>query len=239
MIHDKMQFSVWRTAVVLVLVFPGLVQAQQVPDMFSCISPSRLTPRTLEYRVGAFIDHWTIAAVTVGDRRLIRATRRRMRDAQATNELTLDLEAESLAPVAFRLRSAGGVLTTEVVVHMGQVNGHVGAIPVSHSTGGKPILIGDTMDDVLASAVDWERCAAINVNTIDPGGDQPEIVSYARIGERVLAISGREVLVFEVVRRRGTAQMRLFVTKSQPFVVAKKEHPYSSDLNKELVALPR
>lgn len=234
-----MRFSVWRTAVVLGLAFPALVQAQQVPDMFSCIIPSRLTPRTLEYRVGEFIDHWTIAVVTVGDRRLVRAIRRRMRDAQTTGELTLDLEAESLAPVAFRLRSAGGVLTTEVVVLKGQVNGHVGSIPVSHSTGGKPILIGDAMDDVLAGAVDWERCAAVNVNTIDPGGDQPEIVSYGRIGERVLAISGREVLVFEVLRRHGGTQMRLFVTKSQPFVVARKVHPSSSDLNKELVALPR
>lgn len=238
MIHDKMQFSVWRTAVVLVLAFPGLVQAQQVPDMFSCIVPARITPRTLEYRSGEFIDHWTIAPVTVGDRRLVRGTRRRMRDAELTAELTVDFEARSLAPVSLRIRSASGMLTTELVVQEGQAIGHVGNIPVSDSTGGKPMLLGDQIDNILAGAVDWERCAALTVNSASLAGG-PEIVSYTRVGERVMAVSGREVLVFEVLRQRGEAKMRLFVTKSPPFVVAKKEHPRFWDLSSELVALPR
>lgn len=227
----------WRITVVLVMAFSSLLQAQQVPDMFSCVVPARLTPRTLEYRSGEFIDHWTIAPVTVGDRRLVRGIRRRMRDARTTAEHTVDLEPGSLAPVAFRIMSAVRGLTVDLVVHNGQLTGQLLQRQISEPTGGNPVLIGTSVDDVLVAAVDWERCTAVSATTFDLGRTQG-VISYARVGERSLAISGREVSVFEILRQEEGYRSHLFVTKSPPFVVARIEYSYAPASNSELVALP-
>lgn len=226
----------WLLAVGLVMAFPGIVQAQQDADMFSCIDPGRLGPGALEYRSDQYNDQLTIAPVMVGDRRVIRATKRRMRDGRTTAEATFDLEAASLAPVAFRIMTAERGVTVDLAVQDDRLTGRILQSSVSASAGGRPVLIGTGVDDVLITAVDWGRCAAVTATTLGLNGT-PAVISYARVGERALAISGREVMVYEVLRQQGESRSRLFVTKSVPFVLAKKEIPDWPDT--ELVALPK
>ena len=228
----------WRSALFLMLALPIPVHAQQVADMFSCVESERLTPRALEYRSGDYRDFWTVAAVTVGDRRLVRVTKRRARDGATTAEHTIDLEAVSLAPIAFRIMSAARGLTSDLLAEGGQLTGRLIQTQVSASTGGRPVLFGAGVDEVLLAAVDWERCAAVSAQSFGLAGD-PSSPRFTRVGERVLSISGRELPVYEVLRESGQYRTRLFVTKSPPYVLARIEHGDERDATTELVALPR
>lgn len=226
----------WWTAVLLAVAFPSVVLSQQVPDMFSCIDPARLAPRTLEYRSGEYKDQWTVSPVTVDGRTLVRVIKRRTRGGLTTVEHTIDLDATSLAPVTFRIMSAERGLTSDLVLRGNQLTGHLLGTTVSVSTGEGPVLIGAMVDNVLVAAVDWGRCANVNVKSFGLLGKVSD-VSFTRVGEPTLAISGRELPVYEVLRAEGKYRRRMFVTKSAPFVVAKIE--YDPDTSMELVGVPR
>ena len=227
----------WRLAAMVVLALPLAVQAQAA-DMFSCVEPGRLTARTLEYRSGDYRDYWTVAPVAVGDRRLVRVTKRRTREAVTTAEHTIDLEAESLAPTAFRIMSAARGLTSDLVLQGDQLTGRLVRTEVSVSTGGGPVLFGASVEDVLVAAVDWDRCAAVSVKSFGLNGTRRD-QSFTRVAERVVTISGRELPVYEVLRESGEFRSRLFVTKSAPFLLARIEDLDPAYPPTELVALPR
>lgn len=228
----------WRIAALAVLALPVSVRAQQAADMFSCIEPARLSPRTLEYRIGVYADRWTVAPVTAGDRRLVRVTKRRTRDGSTAVEHTIDLDATSLVPIAFRVMSATSGLMSDLVVKGDRLTGQWQRTEVSVATGGRPVLIGAGVDNVLVAAVDWDRCAAVTVPAFDVDGT-PSVARFTRVGERVLMISGREVAVHEILREGELSQTRLFVTKSAPFLLARTESVPERNTRMELVALPR
>ena len=228
----------WRIAVLVVLALPVVAGAQQVADMFSCIEPGRLTPRTVEYRSGEYTDHLTVAPVTAGDRRLVRVTKRRTRNAVTSGEHTIDLDATSLVPAAFRLMSASRGLISELIVQGDRLTGRLLRTEVSVPTGGGPALIGAGVDDVLVAAVDWDRCATVTAQSFGLDGT-PSVSRFTRVGGLGVSISGREVAVHEVLRESGEYRTRLFVTKSAPFLLVRAEYLWDRNTGTELVTLPR
>lgn len=227
----------WWIAVLVVLALPVPVRAQQVADMFSCIEPARLSPRTLDYRIGVYADQWTVAPVTAGDRRLVHVTKRRT-SASNTVEHTIDLDATSLVPVAFRVMSANNGLMSDLVVKGDRLTGRWQGTEVSASTGGSAVLFGAGVDNVLVVAVDWDRCPAVTVQELGVDGT-PIVSRFTRVGERVLMISGREVGVHEILRERESSQTLLLVTKAAPFLLARTESVAERTTRMELIALPR
>lgn len=229
----------WRLAALALFALPVPVRAQQAVDMFSCIRPERLSARTLEYRALGHIWHWTVAPVATGDRSLVRVTKRRAGDAATTVEHTIDLEATSLVPVAFRVVSADLGLTSDLVVQGDRLTGRWRQTEVSVSTGGGPVVFGAGVDYILVAAVDWDRCVAVTVREFGVDGT-PSISRFTRVAERALMISGREVAVHEVLLEgESRTPRRLFVTKSAPFLLARTQSLTDTIGGMELVVLPR
>ena len=218
-----------RVAVLILLLAPLTAAAQETPTIFSCIEPDRLAAGTLEYVVKAgreYKDYWIIAPADVDGRAILRVTFRRTRDAATTSEATTDLDARTLAQVAFRhMRDPNGPeagAIADLRVANSRLTGtSYGGDTISLATNGEPVLFGGVAADPLAPLVDWDRCPEVRASKLR--GTGLANISYTRVGERTLTISGRAVPVHEVVKQEGEYETRLFITRSAPFVILKME----------------
>jgi hypothetical protein len=220
-------------------------EASQHPDYFTCVVPARLSaPRQATYQVKAsssdYIDVEAIARIEEPGRQLLRVTRTRYRDGAMTSEQTLQVLASTLAPISYLHTSARtpDAPPAKLTVERGMLTGHsYGNQPVNVSTGGQSVLFGNAPEEMLAAAVDWDRCAAVSAFHLPVNA--PEIrrdVMIERTGEGSFLLDGRTLPVYQLRVTKEGYTYTAAVTRTAPFVVVSTTHstPASS---KQLIKL--
>ena len=98
------------------------------------------------------------------------------------------------------------------------------------------MLFGSAADDMIAAAIDFERCPVVSAMHLDVANGQiTRGITMKRVREAAVTLQQREIPVFEVLVTRGNYESTMFVTKAAPHVVVKRIHstpPGTSELVK-------
>ena len=223
-----------RYIALAVLLVPNVTSAQEAKDLFACIEPSRLAPRTATYSVSGtsvkFSDIEIVDTLTNAGQRLLRITRQRLRDKTITAEQIMQVDARTLAPVSYLHRApsrpepladlAVQLFTSDTIARLtGKTyGGHVVFVP----TNGAAVLFGTSAAAMLLAAVDWDRCESVTALQLSSEDLQlRRTMSIKKVGKSVFKLKGKNIPVYELQVTSETFKWSMFVTSSAPFVVTK------------------
>ena len=194
----------------------------QTPDIFSCVEPGRLATGTFAYQLDENPNRphlrRTVSAVDAGGRRLIRVTW----TTPTPSEHATDLDAATLTLVRSRITTTFATGTTasgELEVIDGEIRGSVApsSPPLAVPTEGRQVIFGSYMLEVIAAAVNWDRCPSVIAHVLS--SRQVESALLTRTRTPTFALHGAAVPAIEITVWRSDRKGRIWIAQAAPRAV--------------------
>ena len=196
----------------------------QSPDLFTCTEPARVAVGTFMYQTdedpGRPHLRRTISRVDAGGRAVVRLTW----STPTPSDHVTDLDGTSLALIRHtttRTSPAGTQQSSALEIVDGQARGRLtpASAPIAIATRGRGVAFGPYALEVLAAAVNWERCSEATAGLVTQSGI--DTVTLSRADDSTLQIQGRSVDVFVVDLNRAESSGRVWISRAAPHVVVK------------------
>lgn len=194
--------------------------APQVPDMFTCTEPARLATGTFEYQIDGDTSgrpvRRTVSRVDAGGQALVRLQWL----TSTPSEHITDLEASALTPLrtsSTTTYATGTKASARLEIIGGEIRGNLtpaSSTPIAISTGGRPVVFGPYVVELLAAAVNWDRCPSVRTRTVTVQR-LPEIV-LTRSGTATLPFQGKSVPAIEIDVKADERPRKVWITQAAP-----------------------